>query len=191
MVIDLDIFDTNIWYYAVNRQHEWARTYYDEVVAGERVVYVSRYIAAEFYRKMAQNRGAEGKDRAYNHLKTLWEADAAFSVHPYVLSGYELRDVRYNPRNLLLSSLTGTDYGDAPILADAYAIAHLVSTFDPDTYETHNTSNYSEEYRLLKYVHESGIPEVNARIITHENEFAQTDRSTLGIDGVTIKTVPR
>lgn len=107
MTVDLDILDTNIWYYAVNGQYPWAVRYYDEVIAGDRVVYVSRYIAAEFYRKMAQTRGTEGKDLAYDHLKTLWEADAAFAVHPYVLSGYELREIRYNPRNLLLSNVLG------------------------------------------------------------------------------------
>lgn len=189
MPVNLDIFDTNIWYYAVNQQHQWAVEYYDEVIAGDRVAYVSRYIAAEFYRKMAQTRGSEGKDLAYNHLETLWDADAAFSVYPYVLSGYELKEIRYNPRNLLLSDVLGVDYGDAPIIADARAIAQLVSTFDPATYATHNISNYSEEYRLLKYLHEAEISEINARILTHENNFVEGDLTTFGIDNVTVETI--
>lgn len=190
MTADLDVLDTNIWYYAVNQQYPWAVEYYEDVIAGDRIVYVSRYIAAEFYRKMAQTRGTEGKDRAYDHLQTLWNADAAFSVHPYVLSGYELREIRYNPRNLLLSDVLGVDYGDAPIIADAHAIAHLVSAFDPATYATHNTPNYSEEYRLLRHVHDSGIDEITARIVTRENDFVETDLTTFGIENVEIQTVP-
>lgn len=185
----LDIPDTQVWVYAANQQHQWAVDIYEEVLNGQRIVYISRYIAAEFYQVMIRGQGQTGRNKAYSHLINLWQTNAAIVPHPFVLSGYNLTDIRYNARTVLLQEITGTPWTDTPILADAYRIADLVAHYNPPSSQPH-IPHYPEEFRLLDYLDDAGVNRVTSRILTNDNPFAAINPSTHGITNVEIEKVP-
>lgn len=188
--MDLDIPDTQIWIFAANQSEQWAVDIYEEVLNGNRVVYVPRYIAAEFYDVMERVQGATGRNKAFEHLLNLWKAPAAFSPHPFLLSGYRLQDIWHNARTSLLSAITDASRSDAPIIADAYRMAELVDSYNPPNSWPHAVPRYSEQARLLRHLHTNNINQIVSKVLTNDKPLSQINLSKLGINSVEIEKYP-
>lgn len=78
----LDVIDTNVWVQAINWETDWAEELYDEVVDGNRFVYLSRYIVSEIYEVSVRERGEDGAEDARLHLSTLYNLDSTVMPHP-------------------------------------------------------------------------------------------------------------
>ena len=60
MEATLDVLDTQLLVYIANEAEPWAVDLHEEILQGERIVFLPRYVATEFYQVMERNRGEEG-----------------------------------------------------------------------------------------------------------------------------------
>mgnify|MGYP000597847912 CR=1 FL=1 len=65
----LDVLDTQLLVYMANEAEPWAVDFHEEILRGECIVFLPRYVATEFYQVMERNRGEEGaKPRTPSYL---------------------------------------------------------------------------------------------------------------------------
>lgn len=210
----LDVIDTNVWVQAINWQTDWAEKLYDEVVDGQRFVYLSRYIVSEIYEVSLRERGEEGAEDARLHLSTLWNLDSTVMPHPQEVitppdmtdlyggpvnrrqtSPLQIMQLRHNPFSLLLEGVfDNLERGDAPILADAYKMA-LLSEQDSGTHRKQIADpvlvRRPEEMRFFTRLQDNGVRGVTSRIITNDGSFSDVEPSLVGIDNVVVEEHPR
>ncbi|WP_276279895.1 hypothetical protein [Halorussus caseinilyticus] len=210
----LDVIDTNVWVQAINWQTDWAEKLYDEVVADQRFVYLSRYIVSEIYEVSLRERGKEGAEDAQLHLSTLWNLDSTVMPHPQEVitppdttdlyggpvnrrrtSPLQITHLRHNPFSLLLEGVFDSlERGDAPILADAYKMA-LLSEQGIGTHRKQIANpvlvRRPEEMRFFNRLRDNGVSNLTSRIITNDGAFSDVNPSSVGIDNVVVEEYPK
>lgn len=210
----LDVIDTNVWVQAINWQTDWAEELYDEVVAGNRFVYLSRYIVSEIYEVSVRERGEEGAEDARLHLNTLYNLDSTVMPHPQEViappdmtnlyggpvnqrrtSPLQITRIRHNPFSLLLEGVFDSlERGDAPILADAYKMA-LLSEQDSGTHRKQIADpvliRRPEEMRFFNRLRDNGVDSITSRIVTNDGSFSDVNPSSVGIDNVVVEDLPK
>lgn len=189
MAEPLDILDTQVLVYCANDAERWASEIYDDVLAGERVVYLPRYVTTEFYQVMERSRGQTGANVAWEHLTALWDAPAAVVPHPNRFR-VDVESIRHHATTRTLAAECDVQPKDAPILAAAYRIAEFVETYDPPQHSRAGIPNEPEEFALKQLLNEAGVDRITSRIVTHDGGFGDVDFDAIGLDRVTAHRVP-
>lgn len=186
---NLDILDTQLLVYIANETEPWALELHEEILAGERIVFVPRYVATEFYQVMERNRGGDGMDIAWDHLMSLWDMPAAVMAHPNRFR-VDVSTIRNHATTRALAATCDMELKDAPILATAHRLAEFVESYDPPDHSHQAIPYEPEEFRLKRLLNEVGIGSITSRILTHERNFVGVDLDSTGLDTVTVKRVP-
>lgn len=189
MPIDLDILDTQLLVYMANEAEPWATELYNEILDGERIVFVPRYVATEFHQVMKENRGKKGADIAWQHLISLWEAPAAVVPH-HNRFRVDVDAIRHHATTRTIATICDMEPKDAPILATAYRLAEFVDVYDPPNHSQAAIPDHPEEFRLKKLLAEAGVDTISSRILTHERDFVGVDLDSIGLDRVSVKRIP-
>lgn len=189
MAVDLDIPDTQLLVFMANETEPWATEIYEEVLDGDRIIFLPRYVATEFYRVMERNRGGEGADIAWDHLTTFWETPSAIGPHPNRFR-IPVDEVRNHATTRTLAASCKMEPKDAPILATAYRLAEFVATYDPPAHSRGGIPNEPEEFRLKQLLTDAGVDEITSRILTNERDFVGTDLDAVGLENVAVEQIP-
>lgn len=189
MDAELDVLDTQLLVYVANETEPWAVELHEQVLRGERIVFLPRYVATEFYRVMRRNRGEKGADIAWDHLSTLNEAPAAIAPHPNRFR-VDVRAVRNHATTRTLAAICQMEPKDAPILATAYRLTEFVEQYDPPDHSREAIPDEPEEFRLGRLLDEAGVNTITARILTNEAEFVGVDLADVGVDTVSVESLP-
>lgn len=189
MVVDVDILDTQLLVYMANEAYPWATELHEEILAGERVVYIPRYVTTEFYQVMKRNRGTDGENIAWEHLTTLWDTPAAVVPHPNRFR-VDVESIRHHATTRTLAVTCKMEPKDAPILATAYRLAEFVEAYDPPAHSHEAIPNNPEEFRLKRLLTQADVQSITSRILTHEQDFVGVDLDSIGLDKVRIKRLP-
>lgn len=185
----LDILDTQLLVFMANGSHSWAVEIHEEILNGDRIVFLPRYVATEFHQVMERNQGEEGVDIAWNHLTTLSETPAAVAPHPNRFR-VDVHRVRNHATTRALAAVCEMEPKDAPILATAYRLTEFIEQYDPPVHSREAILRAPEEFRLKRLLTEVGVDTITARILTNETDFTNTGISRLGIEEVEVKRVP-
>lgn len=189
MPVDLDIPDTQLLVYMTNETEQWAADLYDEILDGERIVFVPRYVVTEFYQVMDRNRGAKGRNLAWEHLVSLWDTPAAVVPHPNRFRT-DVDTIRHHATTRTLAAVCEMEPKDAPILATAYRLAEFIEVYDPPNHSQSAIPDKPEEFRLKKLLTEVGVDTITSRILTHEHDFVGVDLDSIGLDRVSVERIP-
>jgi|GEM_PF-5125737 len=189
MAENLDILDTQLLVYMANESEPWATDIYEEILDGERIVFLPRYVATEFSEVMVRNRGAEGRNLTWEHLTALWDAPAAVTPHPNRFR-VDVRSVRNHATTRTLAAICDMEPKDAPILATAYRLAEFIRAYDPPNHSRGAIPNEPEEFRLKRLLNEIGVDTITSRILTNERDFVGVDLDAIGLDSVIVTQVP-
>lgn len=179
----VDIFDTQIWIYIATEQYDWAADLFEELLAGDRIVYLTRYIATEFYDVMLRNQGVTGQDMAWEFLQSLWEIPAVIMPHPNSFR-VDVEQRRQQAETQALAAICEMEPKDVPIVADAYRLAEFVGEYNPPEHPRAAIPQDPEEFRLARLLHDADVSEIIARIQTYEREFVGRDLAKIGLEGV-------
>jgi len=187
---ELDILDTQLLVYMANETEDWAVTLYEEILSGDRVVFIPRYVATEFHEVMERNRGSKGANIAWEHLISLWDAPAAVMPHPNRFR-VNVDAERHHATTRALASICEMEPKDAPILAVAYRLAEFISAYDPPDHSQQAIPENPEEFRLKRLLNRVGVDEITSRILTNETDFIGVDPAQIGLENVTVSEFPR
>lgn len=187
--VNLDLLDTQLLVYVANEAEPWAVDLYEEVLRGERIVFLPRYVATEFYRVLERTRGREGVNTAWEHLTTLYDAPAAVAPHPNRFR-VDVDAARNRATTRTLAVICEMEPKDAPILATAYRLSEFVRTYDPPRHRRAAVPDGPEEFRLGRLLDRVGVDTITARILTNETGFVGADLADIGVDTVAVETVP-
>ena len=168
---------------------EWATALHDQILDGRRYVYVPPYVTTEFHRVMSREQGVKGKRLAWNHLATLYEADAAAAPHHNRFRVDTARVLRRDTCQTV-AAICEMDNKDAPILAAAHSASALVSEYDPPSRRQTDVPNGPPEFELVRQCRDAGIDDVSVRILTNETDFVGVDPQAVGLDRVSVSHVP-
>ena len=189
MSATLDILDTQLLVFMANESKPWAVDIHEEVLGGDRIVFLPRYVATEVHQVMKRNQGEEGVDIAWRHLTTLNETPAAVTPHPNRFR-VNVHGVRNHATTRTLAAVCGVEPKDATILATAYRLTEFIERYDPPNHSREAIPRTPEEFRLKRLLAEVGVETITARILTNERNFIDTDSSSLGIGAVEVSRVP-
>lgn len=189
METDLDILDTQILVYAANDETSWATDLHDEILDGERIVFLPRYVLSEFYQVMVREQDSTGKDLAWEHITALWDSPAAVMCHPNRFR-VDVGAMRHHATARTLAAVCEMEPKDAPILATAYRLAEFVEAYDPPHHTQQAIPNSPEEFRLKRLLNEAGVDSITSRILTNENNFVGVDLEDVGLESVSVKRIP-
>jgi len=189
MVATLDILDTQLLVYMANEATPWATEIHEEMLAGERIVFLPRYILTEFYDVMSRNRGDEGQNIAWEHLTTLWDTPAVVMPHPNRFR-VDVDTIRHHATVRALAAVCDMEPKDAPILAAAYRLAEFVEAYDPPNHSEEAIPTEPEEFRLKRLLNEIGVDTITSRVLTHERAFVGKDLDSVGLDKVEVERIP-
>lgn len=189
MAAALDILDTQLLVYMANEEEPWATAMHDEILAGDRIVFIPRYVATEFYQVMQRNRGSKGQDLAWEHLVALSEAPAAVAPH-HNRFRIDVDAVRNHATTRTLASTCDMQPKDAPILATAYRLTEFIEAYDPPNHSREGIPDEPEEFRVKQLLNEVGVDSITANILTHERDFVGVDLDSVGLESVTVERVP-
>ena len=189
MEATLDVLDTQLLVYMANEAEPWAVELHEEILQGERIVFLPRYVATEFYQVMERNRGEEGADIAWEHLTTLSETPAAVVPHPNRFR-VDVHAIRNHATTRTLAAVCDMESKDAPILATAYRLTEFIEAYDPPNHSQEAIPNDPKESRLKRLLNEIGVDTTTARILTNETDFIGVDPDPVGLDTVAVKQIP-
>jgi predicted nucleic acid-binding protein len=189
MSVDLDVIDTQLLVYMANEAQPWATEIHDEILAGERIVFIPRYVATEFYQVMERNRGSAGQDLAWDHLITLSDTPAAVVPHPNRFR-INVDEVRHHATTRALAARCDMQPKDAPILATAYRLAEFIDAYDPPNHSQDAIPNDPEEFRVKRLINEIDVDSITSRILTNERDFVGVDLDSVGLEKVSIERIP-
>lgn len=189
MEATLDVLDTQLLVYMANEAEQWAVDLHEEILCGERIVFLPRYVATEFYQVMERNRGDDGMDLAWEHLTTLSETSAAVVPHPNRFR-VDVNAIRHHATTRTLAAVCKMEPKDAPILATSYRLAEFIEAYDPPNHSQEAIPNDPEEFRLKRLLNEVDVDTITARILTNETDFIGVDLNSVGLDKVTVKQIP-
>lgn len=189
MEAPLDVLDTQLLVYMANETEQWAVDLHEEILHGERIVFLPRYVATEFYQVMERNRGEEGADIAWDHLTTLSETPAAVVPHPNRFR-VDVQAIRNHATTRTLAAACDMEPKDAPILATAYRLTEFIDAYDPPNHSQEAIPNAPEEFRLKRLLNEVDVDTITSNVLTNETDFIGVEPTSVGLDAVTVEHVP-
>jgi predicted nucleic acid-binding protein len=185
----VEIIDTQILVFAAHETEQWAVDIYEEILDGERVVYVPRYVLTEFAQVLFRGGGNDERDIVWNTVTALSDTPAAFTSHPNRFR-IDVDAARHQAETRALATVCDMQPKDAPIVAIAHRLAELVDVYQPPTHPEFAIPQQPEEFELLQRLKEAGVNSIVSRIVTNENDFVGEDLNDVGLSDVEIETVP-
>jgi predicted nucleic acid-binding protein len=172
-----------------NEEEPWATEIYDEILDGERIVYIPRYVLTEFHQVMLRNRGRKGEQLAWEHITSLYDTPAAVTPHPNRFR-VDVDAVRHHASTRTLAAICDMEPKDAPILATAYRLVEFIENYDPPTHSSSAIPKEPEEFRLKRLLNEVGVDSITAQILTNEQRLVNADLNQIGLGEVEVTQLP-
>lgn len=191
MPATLDIPDTQVWIYAMyeNRSFPGALDLYNEVLSGERLVYVPRYVLTEVYSAARKIDQSSGHDRAFRFHRVLSNADSVICPDHDSRRGFrvDLDEKRRQPETTALAAALDMEPKDAPIVAIAHRLPSFVAAHDPPTHGARGIPRGSVEYELVSFLERADVSRISTRVVTCEKDFVGVDQVPL--DFVSVQSI--
>ncbi|MEZ3116355.1 hypothetical protein RYH80_10585 [Halobaculum sp. MBLA0147] len=184
MSTPVDVLDTQILVYGATESEQWAVDILEELLCGDRVAYIPRYVLAEFARVMR----TEFVEPARFVIESLGRSDTVAAAHIRQVADIDIPTTRNTATARTLARVCDMEPKDAPVLAAAANLSEFLTTVNTD----HSNVRLAEAYVLLNILDRAGVnpDQVYPRLLTNEQPFVGRPLSDLRLGRLTIKHVP-